>query len=247
MNNLDDFVPEWIEMSRLNSTTPDILEFNVIDKIIRNTDIDVYVYNEPSPTWRKFPSKHFKLQNLVFEKRAEITDVISVNFSADGLMVSEKFKKILEKFDLGNHRFYPATIFDDKTKQYYIYYWLHFIFDETIQNYIDYSNSTFLVQEKLEGEIVNQFDLKFDNQKQYSKFCKNAHDLWVKSEEPIPFKEVKIKFLKLKKKTPDIIGFGRVDSDLYCTKKLRLELEYNHITGIVFKGSNRISYEFEVL
>ncbi|MEY5041662.1 MAG: hypothetical protein RLZZ414_1210, partial [Bacteroidota bacterium] len=72
MNKIDDFVPEWIEMSRLNSTTPDVLEFNVIDKITGNTDSDVFVYNLLNPTWRKFPSKHFKLQNLVFEKKAAI-------------------------------------------------------------------------------------------------------------------------------------------------------------------------------
>lgn len=245
MNNIGDYVPDWIESDRLFSTTTEVLEYNIIDKVIEKLDTDVYVYTDPLPTWREYPSKNFTFLDMVFEKKAAITDVISVSISADGLMISQKMKEILEKFNLGDHRFYPAKILDTKKNQIYTYYWLHFIFNEAKQDYIDYPNSKFVVEEMLEGEIIRQFLISFNSQKEYTKYCRKCHDNWAKLPESTPFTEVKIKYLKLKNRTPDIIGFGRVDGDLYCTKKLRLELEKNNITGITFKGTKRISFETE--
>jgi hypothetical protein len=243
MNNIGDYVPDWRERDRLYSTTTEPLEYNIIDKIIDKVDVDAYVYTDPLPTWREYPPKIFTFLDMVFEKRAAITDVISVSISADGLMISERMKGILNQFNLGDHRFYPVNILDTKTNKTHSYYWLHFIFDETRQHYIDFPNSQFVVQELLDGEIVQQFIATFDNEKDYIKFCTDCHEHWANSSDPTPFTEVKIKHLKLKNSTPDIIGFGRVDSDLYCTKRLRLQLEKDKVTGITFKGTKRVSFE----
>jgi hypothetical protein len=238
---LDDFVPEWVESDRLHSTTAEVLEYNVIDKVIDKVSIDAYVYLD-TLTWREYPPAKTVFEDLVFEKKAAITDVISVSISADGMMVSKRLKELLDKFNLGDHRFYPVTIVDPKTKREYAYFWLHFIFDETQQDYIDFPNSTFVLEEVLDGERTPKGERSFDNVADYTQFIHDRHQRWLEHSDTVPYTEVKIKHLQLKRPTPDIIGFGRVDGDLYCTRPLREALERNAITGISFKGTRRVTF-----
>ncbi len=240
-NTLDDFVPDWVESDRLHSTTTEVLEYNIIDKVIDKVSIDAFVYLD-TLTWREYPPAKTVFEDLVFEREAAITDVISVSISADGMMVSKRLKELLEKFNLGDHRFYPVTIVDPNTKREYVYFWLHFIFDETRQDYIDFPNSTFVLEEILDGERTLKGERSFDNVADYTQFIHDRHEQWLENSDTVPYTEVKIKHLQLKRPTPDIIGFGRVDGDLYCTRPLREALERNGITGISFKGTQRITF-----
>ena len=77
--------------------------------------------------------------------------------------MSEKFKLLLEKFNLGDHRFYTAKVlFQDKYYNYYVLQILRGLFEE----HIDFENSVFnnldssrkLENEKLEFKKVSSLD-----------------------------------------------------------------------------------------
>lgn len=66
--------------------------------------------------------------DLVFEleKKAKLTDIVSTsNISAKGLLMNEKTKNIFEQCNLGQHKFYPATVIYKNEK--HQYFWLHIL------------------------------------------------------------------------------------------------------------------------
>lgn len=92
----------------------------------------------------EFPSF---VPNLIFEleDKAFLTDAISPsNLSAKGLLVSSKLKRILEKHNLMEHKFFKAEVIFKEDK--HDYFWLHF--KDCTEKYlsaIDYENSNFYI------------------------------------------------------------------------------------------------------
>jgi len=73
--------------------------------------------------------------------KAKLTDILSqAAISANGLLVNQKVKDILEGFNLMQHRYYPVTVHIKKpTAQ---YYWLHLV-DNSLITFVDFPNSQF--------------------------------------------------------------------------------------------------------
>jgi hypothetical protein len=70
-----------------------------------------------------------------------LTDAISAGYiGGRGLLVSDRFKKLLQKFNLTNHIFYPATVIkDDKTHK---YFWMHLV-DSDFRKNVVFSKTKF--------------------------------------------------------------------------------------------------------
>lgn len=80
---------------------------------------------------------------LIFKlnKGAKVTDIISqVAINAQGLLVSELFKSLLEEFNLMYYKLYPASIVTTNCSL--NYYWLHLI-DDGLRDDINYGESVF--------------------------------------------------------------------------------------------------------
>ena len=96
------------------------------------------VWNIPN---LKLPDFEPDFDSFNLDKKAKLTDVISTGLiSACGLLLNDKTKQILSRFNLPKHIYYPATIWHKKEilKN---YYWLQFAHDNT--NEIVFESSQF--------------------------------------------------------------------------------------------------------
>ncbi len=90
----------------------------------------------------KFPDKEPMLDYLILHKKAKLTDVLSFGMiSAQGFLVSERFKEILEQLHLMPHKFYPAKIEYKGTL--FNYCFLHLV--SSSYDIIDFQKSKFYV------------------------------------------------------------------------------------------------------
>ena len=61
------------------------------------------------------------------DKKAKLTDFISTALiNAEGFIVNDRVKNVLDNFNLAPHRFYPAKLLHNN-KFYTNYFWLHFL------------------------------------------------------------------------------------------------------------------------
>ena len=81
----------------------------------------------------KFPDFTPNFDYFVAQGKAKLTDLLSVATVNGGFLISNRFKFLLEKFNIAQHRFYPAKV--SYKKQLYDYYWMHIISDLT--NFVD--------------------------------------------------------------------------------------------------------------
>lgn len=55
------------------------------------------------------PDFEVRLDGLILDKNVRVTDFISIGSLLKGVCISDRVKKILEEYNLPNHRFYPVT------------------------------------------------------------------------------------------------------------------------------------------
>jgi len=73
--------------------------------------------------------------------KSKLTDILSqAAISANGLLVNQKVKDILARFNLMQHRYYPVTVYIKKSTAQY--YWLHLV-DNSLITFVDFPNSQF--------------------------------------------------------------------------------------------------------
>ena len=163
--------------------------------------------------------------NISFElsKGARLCDLMTESaMPVFGLLVSEKFKVFLQKFNLGNHIFLKGSIKDGS--QTYEYYWFYLLWD-TRPNNINFNDSSFYKKKyddnlgglsifsiedfkRIKKEIGSRYSIGF-NPLVLLKYPES--DLW-----PIPFK-----------------------GDIIVSSNLKQEIENSEFTGICF---SEISY-----
>ncbi len=96
------------------------------------------VWNVPN---LKMPNFNPDLDYFILEKKATLTDIISVGFiSASGFLVTDKVKKILDAFKLPLHKYFSAKVMYQR-EIHPNYYWLHFLDDNSKD--IDFLKSEF--------------------------------------------------------------------------------------------------------
>jgi hypothetical protein len=168
--------------------------------------------------------------NFELVKKAKLTDVLSqAAISAQGLLINEQFKKLLEEFNLMQHKFYAATV---KTKKGDTqYYWMH-LSDRDLINCIDYKASKFFRTEygyREENIELTSFD---DYKSKKAKFGKMG--------------TIQSDFIKLNDKFPknlDCFILPLFDAHLYLSESLTTAVRGENITGIEIKEATTIDYK----
>lgn len=170
----------------------------------------------------KIPEYEPNLDYFIAHGKAKLSDLLSVAVVYGGFLVSNKFKTILEQFNLPIHKFYPAKV--KHKNQFYSYYWLHIICNLTDQ--VDYPKSTFFV---------------------YHNFSKNLGYVDIASKEDLIQKRIKIKSDNPGKtvtiwgekivlnasfnKTLDLFEIGTFDANSYITEPLQKAINKVNLTG----------------
>ncbi|MEG0979561.1 MAG: hypothetical protein RSD53_07210 [Algoriella sp.] len=244
------YLEEEIKESENKFCDGDIKKFGIMNQPIDETNMHVFIPVDDF-TWREFPKVEINIPKLNFEKvvkNEKDFDFLTTNLSADGLLISEKAKLILEKFNLGNHQFYQFDLVIKKgnllTKEIIgKYYWLHLVFDETKDNFIDFSKSLFKEKISFSGNLLEINELKYSSLQEWQNDNKIKHDRWLKNSKDENYHEIDPINLNLYEHValPDIINFGRVSSgELFFSKKLIHEILKNDLKGINFYNTKLI-------
>lgn len=164
--------------------------------------------------------------DLVFEleKKAKLTDVISTsNISAKGFLVNEKIKNIFDRFNLMEHKYYPAIVIYKEQK--FNYYWLHFKENESkYLNYIKYNESKFYI-----GNLARwkEKDVVISDVKTYLNLRKN-----------LVFKLISIDTICFNNtfynKPKDIFYIDNLHFDFIISETLKNVMQESKITGFHF-------------
>lgn len=193
------------------------LDFSWFDNPNSMTNLD----NDDFPNFK--PNLLFEL-----EDKAILTDVISPsNISAKGFLISSKLKKILDNFNLMEHRYYGATVISKGIEK--EYFWLHFKdCDEKYLGEINFVSSSFYV--------ANLAFVRIDDI-----IIKSYKDFWEKKMN-LSMKHIlgsKIELSEnLKKKNLDLFYFPYVLDYYLVSKKLYKAINDNEITGFEIKEQN---------
>lgn len=122
----------------------------------------------------KIPKKLPEFGYLEMYKSSKITDFVHSDFLENsGMMVSQKAKSILEKFEIGNFRFYPILIEHKDTKYPYFF----FRCDNNFDDKVDIENSSFYIQKPSSFDASDRVNKKFKNHKEIELFLSKNQGL----------------------------------------------------------------------
>lgn len=162
------------------------------------------------------------------ENKAIQTDVISPsNLSADGLLISERFRNLLLEFNLGESKIFEATVIIDGTV--HKYFWLH-CFEKDPKTKIDFKKSQFHV---CGLSFKHEYDIEINSRKEYEdEFSK------------LGLKHIFAKKLVLNKfEEMDLLYLPLISArSILFSEKLIEAIEMNYISGMNFKEAGFISF-----
>lgn len=123
---------------------------------------DDYDFDAPNSV-HKLRSREFPdfTPNIRFKltKGAKLCDMMGqASINAHGFLISEKLLSVIKNCNIVSHKFYTATI--EVNEVLHSYYWIHFVWNESIQK-IDYKSSSFFIRRGLRniGKIdIESFD-----------------------------------------------------------------------------------------
>ncbi|MRX48473.1 hypothetical protein [Pedobacter puniceum] len=186
------------------------------------------IYAHQLSAW-EFPSFVPKLE-FELNKTAKLTDVLSnAAISGFGLLMNDKMKETLSKFNLMKHKFYDAKIIIPKTGEEIPFNYFHPC-DPDLSRLLDYDKSVFY-----ETKWTSRVDIirinSYDHYKELKSQDKKAM-FGVKLDE--------IYVNNLFDKTLDLFVFLPFANSTYVTKRLKDELEKNNIKGLTFEDAPEI-------
>lgn len=200
-----------IESSQIGSEYPQIQKIG--------GEINLNAENSLQKVYNKLPLFLPNLDFFIVHKKSIMTDVMSCSFISKGFLVSEKFKLILESFDLPKHKFFPAVLKKNEIK-YFNYYW--FFFEGDLTNNFIYEKSTFFLVDSF-GEKVN---INIDSPEKLLETYKNISSLLkIRSSNLVLKKQIEL----------DIFHLNLADSRIIISDKLLNSLVKNKITGLSYK------------
>lgn len=186
--------------------------------------------------WYELPNSMTNLTNdcfpdfepsLIFEldKKAKLTDFISqAIILARGFLINQKVKEIFEQFNLGQHKFYPATVIHKENK--YQYFWLHLLDNDYYD--IDYKNSLFYEGNSAGWKNYNISINSYDELKN----IKNQdipNFIWVEKLRLNELFTINIS---------DIIMFSNIHNKIFVSDQLYSSLKENRCTGFKVTDQN---------
>lgn len=177
----------------------------------------------------RFPDFNPEL-SFELEKKAKLTEVLSqASISANGLLINERVKVIFEKYELIDHRFFPAPVKDQKGKI-HSYYWLHMVAKEEYFHWIDFTNSRFL----LEIGIRNFKPISINSKEEYDQKLREADDMADDMDTLADIVVDKIACSPSFNKKLSLFVFPKVDIRIFVSNDLKEELISSGVTGIEF-------------
>jgi hypothetical protein len=217
---------KYFIISNASGTKETGIEYPQVKSMTKGYDLDA-----PNSVWALYAVRNEKptfkpnLDSFVLYKKSHLTDVISAGFiGGRGLFVSDRFKKLLQKFNLTNHIFFPATVIKDD--QIYKYYWMHLV-NSDYRKYVVFSKTKFSNRPRLKLKNYNEY-LKYNNEK-----------------DPLDF--LRAGFVTLNKnfnQTLDLFMISKFDQKLYASDRLIKAIKEARITGLEIKdGEKHIELE----
>jgi hypothetical protein len=154
-----------------------------------------------------------------------LTDIISAGYiGGRGLLISERFKKLLQKFRLTNHIFFPAYVMKDEVK--HRYFWLHLVGSD-YRKYLVFTKTKF----------SNWPRLKLKNYEAYNTFDK----------EEDKFGLLRAGFVTLNNKFDrsfDLFMISAFDQNIYASQKLVDAIIEKKLTGIeILDAKKKLAFE----
>lgn len=170
----------------------------------------------------KFPDFLPNLDYLIVHGKANLTDLLSTSPISGGFLISERFKQLLEKFNLAPHKFYPARV--SYKKEFHDYYWLHIICN--FPDSVDYKKSTFFTYHNYNhnlGNITINSKQDFIQKKQKIKQDNPGKTITLWSQ--------KIILNSNFNQDIDLFEIGTFDSNYYISGRIKSAIEFEKITG----------------
>ena len=180
----------------------------------------------------KFPFEKIEinpiLSNVVLNTKSNRTDAIKINsigFSFGSLVISDRFKKILEQFNCYCVQFFPTYILHENEEC--MSYWQTHIYKIPYE-YIDFKNTDILIKERdTNGKSIQKYLNRTSKEEflQMTKFIKYPKMIYLKN---ISFSnQMNLDFFYLRYTEGNNYGI--------VSERLKIELEKQGITGIEFK------------
>ncbi len=178
----------------------------------------------------KFPDKAPMLDYLILHKKAKLTDVLSFGMiSAQGFLVSERFKEILEQLHLMPHKFYPAKI--EYKGTFFNYFFLHLV--SSSYDIIDFQKSKFYISDIGLSKVG---DIKFENEENFLLKKKNLILNESKS-----IRAQKLYFRNEFENNPiDMFYFTGLHFEVFISQKIKSAIEVMEVTGLNIKNQDII-------
>lgn len=178
-----------------------------------------------------FPSYEPNLDYFVVKEKAKLSDLLSVAVVYGGLLISSRFKALLEQFHLPKHRFYPAKV--NHKKQFHEYYWMHIISD--FSDFIDYPDSTFIIYYNYSHTLGT---IAISSREELEEKRKK-----VKEDNPGKTITIWAKELHLKNsfdRTLDLFNIANFDSNTYISHSLKETIHKEKITGCEITSAKNV-------
>jgi len=198
---------------------------------------DVYdkkgVYAFSSYNSLEFPEVE-DIKYLILEKHAQLKDVMcTVMLGINGLLINQKTKRILDKFNLPPHKYYTAYV-KNYQGNVYQYFWLQTNRDRDKSKFINYPKTQFYINKDIMGITKEQIDVdSIDDIEKYRKQIDPMLGQAINISKAVLNKE----FSKL---DIDLLKINRLSIDWIVSKRLKNAFEKAQISGIAFKDAENI-------
>jgi hypothetical protein len=184
-----------------------------------------------SKATERLPDFAPNLDHFVVNGKAKLTDLLSVSTVNGGFLISKRFKKLIEKFNIAQHRFYAAKVI--YKREFYEYYWIHII--SNLAEFVDYPKSTFFIYYNYSHNlgyipIASKEDFKHQKDK-------------IKKDNPDKTITVWADKIKLKEDfdiSLDLFEIGLFNANYYISERLKTAISAANITGCDISTANNI-------
>ncbi len=174
-----------------------------------------------------FPD-HQPLYGLMLNPKSIDTDILDGGILEFGMVVSHKFKILLEKFNLPPNRFYSIDVFGTEKK----YYWFHYI--TQIERFINFNATELELYKRLPPfEVEKKIYLS-----SYDDIVNLSRELVVTRG-----KSLRYSFIQLNKSFPNYDLFEITGAQCFTliSERLKNEIIKERITGIEFVEYEKIA------
>ncbi len=164
------------------------------------------------------------LDSFVLYKNAGLTDVISAGYiGGRGLLISDRFKKLLQKFNLTKHIFFRATVLKEESS--HQYFWMHLV-ESDYRQYVVFSKTKFSNKPRLK--------------------LKDYHDYTRYDKEKDQFGILRSDFVTLNKdfdRSLDLFMISAFDQNLYASDRLIERIKDVGITGLQIEEAKNLAFD----